>query len=510
MPVDEIMTSSAGSAPIHDSDIYDSDEIFPKNSPLMKPRVLSMKLSPSPPTVSLPLNQSTQGDAVLIRHLDGGRRPEISLEAGFRPLDQFNSDYDCQSGSESVETMSDESEDEDGTRSNDMSLMPTSRFSKAAVESSISESASGPASLDLRSLATNALADAQDVLKTTNINILQSPNHETQAPRCFSLVESSVISKGREVSILSANRSVLASPISPYPVHSSPEMYSPRQHTPGQVLMHPNNVRTLTSLSPGSYDVLSPLQMGSPRSDSSNHETLPSIRSQLFEQLHGSLRDLAVRPSPQSPRPPPTGPSRLESIPENPTAPLSPNEVYRNSIPSLANTLPGLKPYPYTSTNNSRRPPRSDYSGSGDKLERYSRSHIKTLPTDRIEDRISIDNMTNPQVGQFICTFQGCNAQPFQTQYLLNSHANVHSSARPHYCPIKGCPRNEGGKGFKRKNEMIRHGLVHNSPGYVCPFCPDREHKYPRPDNLQRHIHVHHVDKDKDDPALRDVLATPR
>jgi hypothetical protein len=34
---------------------------------------------------------------------------------------------------------------------------------------------------------------------------------------------------------------------------------------------------------------------------------------------------------------------------------------------------------------------------------------------------------------------------------------------------------------------MIRHGLVHDSPGYVCPFCPDREHKYPRPDNLQRY-----------------------
>ena len=53
---------------------------------------------------------------------------------------------------------------------------------------------------------------------------------------------------------------------------------------------------------------------------------------------------------------------------------------------------------------------------------------------------------------------------------------------------VKGCPRGEGGKGFKRKNEMIRHGLVHDSPGYVCPFCPDREHKYPRPDNLQRYV----------------------
>lgn len=73
------------------------------------------------------------------------------------------------------------------------------------------------------------------------------------------------------------------------------------------------------------------------------------------------------------------------------------------------------------------------------------------------------------------------------TDFRVSSHANVHSQTRPHFCPVKGCPRSEGGKGFKRKNEMIRHGLVHQSPGYVCPFCPDREHKYPRPDNLQRY-----------------------
>lgn len=67
-----------------------------------------------------------------------------------------------------------------------------------------------------------------------------------------------------------------------------------------------------------------------------------------------------------------------------------------------------------------------------------------------------------------------------------SSHANVHSQDRPHYCPVEGCVRGPGGKGFKRKNEMIRHGLVHNSPGYICPFCPDQQRKYPRPDNLQR------------------------
>ncbi|CAG8890164.1 unnamed protein product [Penicillium egyptiacum] len=110
-------------------------------------------------------------------------------------------------------------------------------------------------------------------------------------------------------------------------------------------------------------------------------------------------------------------------------------------------------------------------------------------------------------MGSYKCTHPGCTAAPFQTQYLLNSHANVHSQDRPHFCPVEGCPRALGGKGFKRKNEMMRHGLVHNSPGYVCPFCPDQQHKYPRPDNLQRHVRVHHVDKNKDDPILRQVLA---
>ncbi|KAK6511111.1 hypothetical protein TWF481_000033 [Arthrobotrys musiformis] len=121
----------------------------------------------------------------------------------------------------------------------------------------------------------------------------------------------------------------------------------------------------------------------------------------------------------------------------------------------------------------------------------------------------SIDSSQNsPTVaGGFKCNKEGCTAAPFSTQYLLNSHANVHSEDRPHFCPVTGCSRAEGGKGFKRKNEMIRHGLVHQSPGYVCPFCPDKEHRYPRPDNLQRHVKAHHKDKSGDDPLLREVLA---
>ncbi len=90
------------------------------------------------------------------------------------------------------------------------------------------------------------------------------------------------------------------------------------------------------------------------------------------------------------------------------------------------------------------------------------------------------------------------------TNSTRSSHATVHSLDRPHFCPVDGCPR--ATVGFKRKNEMKRHGLVHASPGYECPFCRDRAHRYPRPDNLQRHVRVHHPDVRSGDPRLREVL----
>ncbi|KAH7001150.1 hypothetical protein EDB80DRAFT_879254 [Ilyonectria destructans] len=156
--------------------------------------------------------------------------------------------------------------------------------------------------------------------------------------------------------------------------------------------------------------------------------------------------------------------------------PLSPNEIYSRNLPS-PNSSSASSPY---SCN-------AEYGGSATgetPSVDYSASRISTSTS--VADRMSIDGITNPQVGAYVCNFAGCTAPAFQTQYLLNSHANVHSSARPHYCSVQGCPRSEGGKGFKRKDEMIRHGFVHDPPGYICPFCPDRRHKYPRPDNLQQ------------------------
>jgi hypothetical protein len=254
---------------------------------------------------------------------------------------------------------------------------------------------------------------------------------------------------------------------------------------------------------------LAPIQATSPKAEKSANVTLPSISSQLGDLTHLAEAATAAvdtvptngvhRPSISSQSPPQPPLFRVsDQVHHQQTGhghtsppPISPHDNFRN-VPS-----PGLPTGPfYYPNSNPRRPSQvSDglpYSSASD----YASNVAETPGTDLSGstpngipaglDRMSIDGITNPVVGGFQCRYPGCSAQPFQTQYLLNSHANVHSQNRPHYCPVKGCQRSEGGKGFKRKNEMIRHGLVHESPGYVCPYCLDREHKYPRPDNLQR------------------------
>ncbi|KXT02824.1 hypothetical protein AC578_5390 [Pseudocercospora eumusae] len=305
----------------------------------------------------------------------------------------------------------------------------------------------------------------------------------------------------------------------------------------------------------GTANTLPAVQPTSPTdhvATSPNSQSLPS-----FRQLTGQLTELAEVATQQDPRVPPapqhqhsqsfgsataqspmmpyytpftnsaqTSPTTYHGFgPRSPTSTISESHHYgspqqyataayypdRRRSSALTEPGPPLFPPPVPSLPSNSSGESHGHAGSS--TDGYS-----TAQTTPIDPSIPIDGMQRPilppppgmsviPAGGFKCDYPGCNAVPFQTQYLLSSHRNVHSQNRPHYCPVKECPRSEGGKGFKRKNEMIRHGLVHNSPGYICPFCPDREHRYPRPDNLQRHVRVHHVDKDRDDPALREVLA---
>ncbi|KAH7356440.1 hypothetical protein BKA65DRAFT_579331, partial [Rhexocercosporidium sp. MPI-PUGE-AT-0058] len=224
---------------------------------------------------------------------------------------------------------------------------------------------------------------------------------------------------------------------------------------------------------------LPPIRQHSPKSGVSNGKgvrpiTLPSIS--LLRDLNDLAKAAATSDSafPQSPsrRTPP----RFSAAPVPGTPSKSPVNAFRRELPS-------------SGRGSITKTPSTDKSGS---------------PPTIVIDRMSIDGITN---SGFQCSYPGCTTRPFLTKFLLNSHANVHSSNRPYYCSVKGCPRGKSEKGFKRNNKKIRHGLIHSSPGYVCPFYLDREHKYPRPDNLQRHVRAQHANKGSDDPQLRRVLS---
>ncbi|QSZ35191.1 hypothetical protein DSL72_008058 [Monilinia vaccinii-corymbosi] len=457
---------------------FDPDDVGPRDSPIFKPMHISYKPEPSPeanppPPISPESSpggrkrgtrssiRAYQADAVLVSYMGGGRRPDIARNAGDEPLPP------C------------EDEDDQGPVRGTAVEVPGHDFSP------------GKAELDI---TMKMAADAVDLLRA----------HEDQAPlklRDDSRGEAPAVSKllATTNTNLHAQNAIDTTKLTPLPLEpyqkSAPDVniqveaqsslptgeLPPMRQSPQSGLSNGNGSQQIT-LPP-----ITPL-LG----DLSKHaEAAPTPNEASFSQSPG-------RPTSRfAPRPGATSPAR------------SPNDLRREVI------SPGRSPL-YFVSRNPRRPSQSDglqyvaagdYS-SGSNTETSSTDQSASTPaTTMIIDRMSIDGITNPQVGGYQCTNSGCTAPPFQTQYLLNSHANVHSSNRPHYCTVKGCPRGEGGKGFKRKNEMIRHGLVHDSPGYVCPFCPEREHRYPRPDNLQRHVRVHHTDKDKDDPQLREVLA---
>lgn len=92
----------------------------------------------------------------------------------------------------------------------------------------------------------------------------------------------------------------------------------------------------------------------------------------------------------------------------------------------------------------------------------------------------------------YVCTFEGCTAPPFQTQYLLNTHVDVHSFG-PYFCPVQGCVRSVGdGMGCHSKAQLARHLYMqhrHEKGSYFCPWCPsENPRRYMRLDYLQRYV----------------------
>jgi hypothetical protein len=216
--------------------------------------------------------------------------------------------------------------------------------------------------------------------------------------------------------------------------------------------------------------VLPPIRQHSPKprlsiGSATSPITLPSISAQLRD-LNQPAGVAADDRSPFSQPQPARSPHRYSGVP-NHGSPLK-----------FSETFPVTQRIPQTNTN----------------VENYT--YITTyIPGTRCSastprpaiDQMSIDGMRSfPTQVTFIPRRNHFTVANIISQYLLKSHTHLHSINQRHYCSVTGCARGESGKGFKRKNEMIRHRLVHNSPGYICPFCPDKERQYPRPDNLRR------------------------
>ena len=500
------------------SEVYDpDDDVLPRNSPLLQPR-RDFRLSPTEPlSAAYPIVSSdsdsssspgtpprshrrmkvSQGDAVLVGHLDGGRRPEIALQAGFEALPSDTDDEDDPAS----DVVSDSSGDGSVSQPSHHGSggLPWDQQAKrpGKVPESRSVAAKPPdpnvdmGAFDLKSLAADALAVA---------NTDPPPEPMANAGPTPPVSENDVVKEKHVPAPLNPGIAIRRSeprkeprPIQPATrsPYSPRSLYSPRETgaiplAPVADLGSPSN----NGLAPTRHgEGLPPIQMHSPRSESNGQTPLPSIRSQLgdINQLahnHAAAEKERQRLAQSNyPHSPPSN-LRMPSM-HHGSPPISPAETFRARAPQSPNDLYAVaSPGYYYHSNGPHRSPH-DYASSATVTPGSEQS--ASTPATSIAEKMSIDGLTI-QSAVYVCKYKGCTAAPFQTQYLLNSHANVHSSNRPHFCPVKGCPRSEGGKGFKRKNEMIRHGLVHDSPGYVCPFCPDREHKYPRPDNLQRWV----------------------
>ncbi|ODA80528.1 hypothetical protein RJ55_03487 [Drechmeria coniospora] len=453
--------------PFPPADTFDPDEVVPRDSPLMQALRPKLELSPSPPPDIPPAQiRPSSGDAVLVSYLDNGRHPDIARAAGDQTLPELDLDEPAR-----------------------ISASPKPDESPSRRDAATEQHAFDPdmTTSTLRHLATDALQAVST----------DRPPHRAAS------------NDAREISVDTGRLSIC-----------NERVKNAAAYSPGRPSAHlQTDTRSPSArLAMPATGELPPLQIDSPKDESSGHN-LPSIRltfgdiNRIPSTEPSTPADVEVpalragtgaafKPSPSAAAP------QLPLMPlSHVSPPISPNEPYHRSLPSPP-SLSASSPYSYYQTTGlGHRPSIECTTVTVGETPNTDRSASTPATVASVADRMSIDGITNPPVASYICGYSGCTAPPFQTQYLLNSHRNVHSSARPHFCPVKGCSRSEGGKGFKRKNEMIRHGLVHDSPGYVCPFCPDREHKYPRPDNLQRHVRVHHVDKDKDDPILRGVLS---
>jgi hypothetical protein len=379
-------------------DDYDPDDVGYSNSPPLQPVKVNLQpttthsfMGPLPPPLSpdssprssdhkgykKPKAIPSQSDAGLVSMMANGAAPEISWMAGKITLADADMDED-EPSSKAVQVGMNQDEEE-------------SEDEEASAETSVQGGGDGVVKVDL-ARAAQALA-AQAVEAMRNIPKSRSPSPKPVETRC----------KQPPLEVRRVSQSSVAE------VRTIPSIFvaSNRPRSP------PETAARLEPQSPGSEE-LPPIRQG-PDSPMANGNasaiTLPSISASLA-QIADVVPGFGHSP-PGHGRPPPM----FNAVPGHGSPPRSPIDTFRRELPS-----PGRRYYPYS---DHRRPSNSEgiqYSSAND----YSSSNTETPSTEASVatpaiDRMSIDGITNPQIGGFQCTYPGCTAQPFQTQVRIFS-----------------------------------------------------------------------------------------
>ncbi|KAL8953282.1 MAG: hypothetical protein Q9222_000848 [Ikaeria aurantiellina] len=467
-----------------------------------------------------PKTQASQGDAVLIGFLGGLNLPDVATRAGEEPL---NSASQSETGE-----LAEEMESEDGGASGKQDLLIQTAQDALSVDGNEGRNAVAPSETARRvrpKITTQPVAPIsrdQDKRVHTKLPANRERRHnpssvktENLDPALAGAVDGT---QQQRHSTSEATDAHSSSPLATSPrlrqfmaSNGSETLPAIQSATPSLSAKSPNSQQSLPSISAQLGELV---DGPSPNENIPNRSSFPMANGIQSPPMSGISPRPNHYPSPQTrlnsfPTPYPAA----QPSPASTYSEISPRESYRPGHDPTSMSPPGKPGPPYYNTG--RASQNDELTPQSAESHQPFKTFAASLSPNGEQGNFDPGRPILPPLpgtgplaqGNFRCDFPGCTAAAFQTQYLLNSHANVHSQNRPHYCPVKTCPRSEGGKGFKRKNEMIRHGLVHQSPGYVCPFCPEREHKYPRPDNLQRHVRVNHTDQDMNDPRLRDVLA---
>ena len=381
-------------------DVYDPDDVGLRDSPPLRAMKVNLTPSPSPPPVApLPQvspdsspdspgrkgsnrqkNRPSHGDAVLVSFMDGGKRPEIARQAGAQPL------------------ASDNEEDEDSVKGTEVSVKVAKNVENDGVD-------------ELTALAQNALRAHEGQTQSSSQAVPAAPINKSNTPE--------------------SNARAEAEPMEDV----KPTIPSIAAIHIGEPQKHPSPDTIVKSEIKTAEGELPPILPQSPQSNLTNGHvntpiTLPSISDQLGDINHfpePSPANLAFSQSPPG-RP---GVPQFQAISSQGSPPKSPHDSFRPQLPS-----PGRGP-PYFYNSDIRRPSQTEgalyasgeYSTPSNSTNTETPASSTDLPTPSAPiDRMSIDGITNPQIGGFQCTYPGCTAQPFQTQvsvFMFSHRSNL-------------------------------------------------------------------------------------